>query len=105
MLHTFLCAAQVFHVNPFHREALREIDQTNRQDQPSFPIGKNIGLAHPRNTKLLKLQWRKFDSLASKVGGAKNIFRQLFGNDKAKNTFWLDSSSVEKVFNISKDLH
>ncbi|KAH9614871.1 hypothetical protein KSS87_022461 [Heliosperma pusillum] len=47
-------------------------------------------------TRHLKLRWKKLDSLAKKIGGAKNIFCQLFGNRKAKDTFWLDSSSVEK---------
>ncbi|XP_074265006.1 aminodeoxychorismate synthase, chloroplastic [Silene latifolia] len=47
-------------------------------------------------TQHLKLRWKKLDSLAKKIGGAKNIFCQLFGNRKAEETFWLDSSSVEK---------
>ncbi|RVW84271.1 Aminodeoxychorismate synthase, chloroplastic [Vitis vinifera] len=44
----------------------------------------------------LKLKWRKFNHLASEVGGARNIFCKLFGDHKAENTFWLDSSSTEK---------
>ncbi|XP_022742476.1 aminodeoxychorismate synthase, chloroplastic-like isoform X2 [Durio zibethinus] len=52
----------------------------------------------PQNmgAKFLKLKWRKFDHLASEVGGARNIFSELFGRNKAENTFWLDSSSTEK---------
>ncbi|KAL4567539.1 hypothetical protein LXL04_023126 [Taraxacum kok-saghyz] len=46
--------------------------------------------------KSLKLEWRKIENLLSKVGGAKNIFVELFGDEKAENTFWLDSSSTEK---------
>ncbi|KAJ0544836.1 putative aminodeoxychorismate synthase [Helianthus annuus] len=46
--------------------------------------------------KLLRLQWRKLEKLSCQVGGAKNIFLNLFGDDKAGNTFWLDSSSTEK---------
>ncbi|GLT88874.1 hypothetical protein SLE2022_068830 [Rubroshorea leprosula] len=46
--------------------------------------------------KFLKLRWRKFDNLASQVGGARNIFSELYGKNKAENTFWLDSSSTEK---------
>ncbi|OVA07756.1 Anthranilate synthase component I [Macleaya cordata] len=46
--------------------------------------------------RFLKLRWKKLDSLASQVGGAKNIFCNLFGDRKAENTFWLDSSSVEQ---------
>jgi len=47
--------------------------------------------------KCLKLKWRKFSHLAGQVGGAKNIFCELFGHE-TENTFWLDSSSTEKVF-------
>ncbi|KAJ4846670.1 hypothetical protein Tsubulata_019714 [Turnera subulata] len=50
-----------------------------------------------RAMKHLKLRWRKFDKLAEQVG-ARDIFVELFGTGNAKNTFWLDSSSVEKVF-------
>lgn len=49
------------------------------------------------NHKCLKLKWRKFDHLAGQVGGAQNIFCQLFGHE-AENTFWLDSSSTDMVF-------
>ncbi|XP_058113604.1 aminodeoxychorismate synthase, chloroplastic isoform X2 [Magnolia sinica] len=44
----------------------------------------------------LKLHWKKFDCLASKVGGSGNIFCELFGSHKAEDTFWLDSSSVDQ---------
>lgn len=56
--------------------------------------GYHASTAH----KWLKLKWRKFDHLAGQVGGAKSIFCGLFGHHKAENTFWLDSSSTEKVF-------
>lgn len=46
--------------------------------------------------KFLRLQWRKLENLSCQVGGAKNIFVKLFGDEKAGNTFWLDSSSTEK---------
>jgi len=45
----------------------------------------------------LKLKWRKFGHLAGQVGGAESIFCELFGHE-TENTFWLDSSSTEKVF-------
>ncbi|GMN51099.1 hypothetical protein TIFTF001_020251 [Ficus carica] len=51
---------------------------------------QNIGIKH------LKLKWRKFDCFANKVGGARDIFHELFGHHNAGNTFWLDSSSTEK---------
>lgn len=49
----------------------------------------------------LRLRWRKFDSIARRVGGTKNIFCQLLANPGAENTFWLDSSSTEKVCGVS----
>ncbi|RXI09124.1 hypothetical protein DVH24_023268 [Malus domestica] len=56
-----------------------------------------VNLLHPSaGVKYLKLKWKKFKHLAGKVGGAKNIFCELFGHHKAENTFWLDSSSIEK---------
>ncbi|KAM1406406.1 hypothetical protein ACFXTH_001082 [Malus domestica] len=56
-----------------------------------------VSLLHPSaGVKYLKLKWKKFKHLAGKVGGAKNIFCELFGHHKAENTFWLDSSSIEK---------
>jgi len=45
----------------------------------------------------LQLRWKKLDSFANKVGGSRNIFCELFGDLKAEETFWLDSSSIEKV--------
>ncbi|XVE68926.1 hypothetical protein DITRI_Ditri09bG0109000 [Diplodiscus trichospermus] len=53
-------------------------------------------LSPSKGAKFLKLKWRKFDHMASEVGGARNIFSELFGKNKAENTFWLDSSSTEK---------
>ncbi|XP_030462444.2 B3 domain-containing protein At5g18000-like [Syzygium oleosum] len=46
--------------------------------------------------KLLKLTWRRLEGLAARLGGAKNIFCELFSDNKVENTFWLDSSSIEK---------
>ncbi|XXG58034.1 hypothetical protein AAC387_Pa04g0446 [Persea americana] len=40
--------------------------------------------------------WKKFDCLASEVGGPGNIFWELFGNHKAEDTFWLDSSTTDQ---------
>ncbi|KAK4436018.1 Aminodeoxychorismate synthase, chloroplastic [Sesamum alatum] len=50
---------------------------------------------HSRNAKRLKLRWRRVECTMSQVGGAGNIFCELFGDDHAENTFWLDSSSTE----------
>ncbi|KAH9768266.1 Aminodeoxychorismate synthase [Citrus sinensis] len=99
---------------------LREITRTSRSVNNSDELGREalrprqlfcdlgdrrFGIQHSRRfeiqrssigVKCLKLTWRKFDHLASTVGGARNIFCELFGNNKAENTFWLDSSSTEK---------
>ncbi|KAJ4962405.1 hypothetical protein NE237_022344 [Protea cynaroides] len=62
-----------------------------------FTMHSTVMLAHERiGARFLKLKWKKFNGLASQVGGTRNIFCQLFGNQKAENTFWLDSSSIEQ---------
>ncbi|CAL0300627.1 unnamed protein product [Lupinus luteus] len=79
------------------------VDQLNRVGSGDWPLVHNNAEtfikanANPAGTsyKSLKLKWKKFSGLASKVGGAKRIFSELFGHD-AENTFWLDSSSTEK---------
>lgn len=60
-------------------------------------VDGTLNLSHPGHcVKLLKMTWKKLDCSASQVGGADNIFCELFGDQKAKNSFWLDSSSIEK---------
>lgn len=54
--------------------------------------------SHLRETVKLKLKWRKLECPVSQVGGARNMFCELFGDREAGNTFWLDSSSTEMVF-------
>ncbi|KAK3023167.1 hypothetical protein RJ639_043476 [Escallonia herrerae] len=62
-----------------------------------FSMCNMVNLSHSRkNVKYLRLKWRKLEGFASQVGGARNIFCELFGDHKAENTFWLDSSSLEK---------
>ncbi|GAB4854931.1 hypothetical protein Ancab_023519 [Ancistrocladus abbreviatus] len=60
-------------------------------------------MANMVNTKItsmtdrnLKLKWRKLDHLANQVGGTGHIFSEIYGKCKSEDTFWLDSSSVEK---------
>lgn len=48
-------------------------------------------------SRYLKLKWKKFGCLASEVGGSGNIFWELFGDQKAEDTFWLDSSTTDQV--------
>ncbi|KAL3650031.1 hypothetical protein CASFOL_006434 [Castilleja foliolosa] len=54
-----------------------------------------MNASNSRNTKFLKLKWRKVERSVSQVGGAEKIFCELFGDHHAENTFWLDSSSTE----------
>ncbi|CAF1863801.1 hypothetical protein Bca52824_045597 [Brassica carinata] len=49
------------------------------------------------NAKLLRLKWKKLERLAHKVGGARNIFMELFGKSRGHDTFWLDTSSGDKA--------
>lgn len=82
-----------------YREASKSSQLVHNADKRSyFGMSSMVNLSHPSTgVKFLKLKWRKFDHLASQVGGARNIFCELFGHHKAENTFWLDSSSMEKV--------
>ncbi|XP_038690757.1 aminodeoxychorismate synthase, chloroplastic [Tripterygium wilfordii] len=69
----------------------------NKNEKSSFALFNMPTIpCSSTSVKFLKLKWRKFDQLASKVGGARNIFSELYGDDKAENSFWLDSSSIEK---------
>lgn len=77
---------------------------TNTLANDSLRGPSQFGLSHRKSIqdasidcKVFKVTWRKFDGLASKIGKSENIFRQLFATNEAKNTFWLDSSSTEKV--------
>ncbi|GAV69983.1 GATase domain-containing protein/Chorismate_bind domain-containing protein/Anth_synt_I_N domain-containing protein [Cephalotus follicularis] len=78
----------------FVREASRCHQIMSNEDEQNhvgmFNVTQSIGAKH------LRLNWRKFDQLASQVGGARNIFCELLGGHEAENTFWLDSSSIEK---------
>ncbi|GLT70120.1 hypothetical protein SLA2020_422180 [Shorea laevis] len=83
---------------------VRHYGEASASRQLEYDVDKNsFGILDMVNLKpvsaaykFLKLRWRKFDNLASQVGGARNIFSELYGKNKAENTFWLDSSSTEK---------
>lgn len=47
--------------------------------------------------KYLKLRWTKLDGLANRIAGPGKIFSELFGDNDARDTFWLDSSSTDQV--------
>ncbi|KAF8086492.1 hypothetical protein N665_0624s0033 [Sinapis alba] len=56
-----------------------------------------VDLSHPKpNAKLLRLKWKKLERIANKVGGARNIFMQLFSKSRGNDAFWLDTSSSDK---------
>lgn len=74
-------------------------------DRNHVNLYKLVNSSNLRNgIKFLKLQWRKLENLSCQVGGAKNIFLKLFGDEKSENTFWLDSSSTEKVLSFTYKL-
>ncbi|GMP58805.1 hypothetical protein CsSME_00022345 [Camellia sinensis var. sinensis] len=89
---------QVPHASQLFRDNLRSKQLVNDLGEGNHCSLCNMtNQSHQSNdAKFLKLKWRKFERLASEVGGARNIFCELFGDHKANNTFWLDSSSVEK---------
>lgn len=95
----------VNHSVELYKQAAPHGEVTFGAEKSSFGMFNMVNFQHPSSgIKFLKLKWRKFDRLASQVGGAKNVFCKLFGDKKAENTFWLDSSSIEKVFYISQFL-
>ncbi|XP_057482403.1 aminodeoxychorismate synthase, chloroplastic isoform X2 [Actinidia eriantha] len=74
------------------RQLVNNLDERNH-----FSLCNIENQSHQCNdAKFLKLKWRKLERLACQIGGARNIFCEIYGDHKAKNTFWLDSSSVEK---------
>ena len=82
------------------RQLVNNLDERNH-----FSLCNIENQSHQGNdAKFLKLKWRKLERLACQVGGARNIFCEIYGDHKAKNTFWLDSSSVEKVCFLFKDI-
>ncbi|XP_077238476.1 para-aminobenzoate (PABA) synthase family protein [Tasmannia lanceolata] len=93
----------------FHDRKASELSGLLRKLPGSRSLVANAAMGHHLNTRekvasackdmeamFLKLQWKKFESLANKVGGSENIFCHLFGHQKGNDTFWLDSSSVDQ---------
>ncbi|KDP45106.1 hypothetical protein JCGZ_18548 [Jatropha curcas] len=82
---------------PFRETSRRKQLIGNPDEKTRFSIPSILSFPKSNiNVKHLMLKWRKFDQLLAQVGGARSIFCELFGANKANNTFWLDSSSVEK---------
>ncbi|KAK9913250.1 hypothetical protein M0R45_037073 [Rubus argutus] len=102
----FTACMQMPHVGELLTDVPKRRQLLNNADGQLYKIADNINcsgmvdmvnLLHPSiGVKNLRLKWKKFKHLAGHVGGARNIFYELFGQDKAENTFWLDSSSIEK---------
>lgn len=90
---------QVPIVSPLSQGAARNGHLVNKSvERRAVKMDEILNLSHPKySVKFLKMTWKKLDCSASQVGGAENIFCELFGDQKAKNSFWLDSSSIEKV--------
>lgn len=111
------CASQLIREIPRRRHLVRsaddqlcrvdsQISQLMHNAYQNFGMSSVVNLSNPSiGAKFLTLNWRKFDHLASQVGGARNIFFNLFGHSRAENTFWLDSSSTEKVCLLPDDLY
>ncbi|XP_059308298.1 aminodeoxychorismate synthase, chloroplastic [Lycium ferocissimum] len=89
---------QVPNVDPLSQSVGRHGHLLNKLiERRTAKVDEILNLSHPvHSVKFLKMTWKKLDCSASQVGGADNIFCELFGDQKAKNSFWLDSSSTEK---------
>ena len=45
---------------------------------------------HVGGSASLEVRWQKLEGLLSDVGGPEGLFMHLFGQEGAKDTFWLD---------------
>lgn len=85
-------------LDPLSRSVAKRGHLVNKLiERRTAEVDGTLNLSHPgHSVKFLKMTWKKLDCSASQVGGADNIFCELFGDQEAKNSFWLDSSSIEK---------
>lgn len=102
----YLACMQVPNVHQLLKSVSRGENTVNKSgEKKDICMFNIINSSNPSyNIKFLKMKWKKLDCLASQIGGSKNIFCELFGDQKAENTFWLDSSSTEKVSLLSSNL-
>ncbi|KAL2249246.1 UNVERIFIED_CONTAM: Aminodeoxychorismate synthase, chloroplastic [Sesamum indicum] len=92
----YLACMQVPRVTQLFQDVVRSKNVVNGFDDNMHASLCNLMKPlRSRNAKNLKLRWRKVECTISQVGGAGNIFCELFGDLHAENTFWLDSSSIE----------
>ncbi|XP_075084244.1 aminodeoxychorismate synthase, chloroplastic isoform X1 [Nicotiana tabacum] len=94
----YAACMQVPNVSLLSQGAARNGHLVNKSvERRAVKMDEILNLSHPKySVNFLKMTWKKLDCSASQVGGAENIFCELFGDQKAKNSFWLDSSSIEK---------
>lgn len=97
-----LACMQVPNGAQLFQDALRNEHLVNGFDKKQSSCSNSVGLSHSRIAKFLKLKWRKVECSVTQVGGAENIFYELFGKQDAGNTYWLDSSSTEVVLFLSR---
>lgn len=94
----YLACMQVPAVNHLFQDVSRSKRLMNGFDNLKHASFCNLTKSsHSKFVKYLKLKWRKLECSVSEIGGAANIFSELFGSHHADNTFWLDSSSTEMV--------
>ncbi|CAA0825362.1 Aminodeoxychorismate synthase- chloroplastic [Striga hermonthica] len=86
---------QVPDVTQVLQDAVRNKHLVNGLCYKKTGLGSSISTPPSGKTKFLKLKWRKVECSVCQVGGAENIFFELFGDCQAGNTFWLDSSSTD----------
>ncbi|GER43245.1 anthranilate synthase component 1 [Striga asiatica] len=91
----YLACMQVPDVTQLLQDAVRNKHLVNGLGYRKTGLGSSISTPPSGKTKFLKLKWRKVECSVGQVGGAENIFFELFGDRQAGNTFWLDSSSTE----------
>ncbi|XP_055806324.1 aminodeoxychorismate synthase, chloroplastic [Solanum dulcamara] len=94
----YAACMQVPNLDPLSQSVARHGHLVNKLiERRTAEVDGILNLSNPgHSVKFLKITWKKLDCSASQVGGADNIFCELFGDQKAKNSFWLDSSSIEK---------
>ncbi|KAG8390640.1 hypothetical protein BUALT_Bualt01G0104700 [Buddleja alternifolia] len=92
----YLACMQVPNVTQLFQDVERSKHLVNGfENKKHASVSNLMKLSRSRNVKYLKLKWRKVECSVSQVGGAGNMFCELFGDHQAGDTFWLDSSSTE----------
>ncbi len=82
--------------------SLRRMLLANQVELTNFPVeSRNLDsrIKYSDNSSFISLRvhWEKLPGYAGTAGGSENIFCDLFGNEDAQDTFWLDSSTRDQV--------